>query len=269
MVTFTEVTPPDPRPDAVIPDKCTNPPESHRGFAHPALDGTTAPQAGLAVHCGTTTLLVTPAIGLEAVSSILAPADAAGSDLPPPAPEDSVAYLVGLLQETGQGRHEAFEEFYRRTSRRVFGMVRRVVIDPGLSEEVTQEVFIVVWRDAAKFDPALGSPTAWLLTIAHRKAVDKVRAHQSSTNRDSRWVTSSWTRPYDVVATSSLDRMEALQLMDSLAALSPLQREAIVLAYFGPLTYREVAEKLSKPLPTIKSRIRDGLKQLREQLEPA
>ena len=67
----------------------------------------------------------------------------------------------------------------------------------------------------------------------------------------------------------AMERMEALQLRNSLAALPPLQREAIVLAYFGPLTYREVAERLSKPLPTIKSRIRDGLKQLREQLEPA
>ncbi|GGI00765.1 sigma-70 family RNA polymerase sigma factor [Arthrobacter liuii] len=185
-----------------------------------------------------------------------------------PAPEDPT-YLTGLLQETGEGCHEAFTEFYRRTSRRVFGVVRRVVVDPGLSEEVTQEVFIVVWQDASKYDCVLGSPTAWLFTIAHRKAVDKVRSHQSSINRDARWAAASWTRPDDEVATSFTDRMEALQLMDSLAALSPLQREAIVLAYFGSLTYREVAESLSEPLPTIKSRIRDGLKHLRGQLEPA
>ncbi|GAB3280307.1 ECF RNA polymerase sigma factor SigK [Sinomonas notoginsengisoli] len=186
-----------------------------------------------------------------------------------PAPGEPATYLAVLLQETGQGCDKAFTEFYRRTSRRVFGAVRRVVVDNGLSEEVTQEVFILVWQDASKYNPALGSPTAWLLTIAHRKAVDKVRSHQRSTSRDARWATASWARPYDEVATSFLDRMEVLQLMDSLAALSPLQREAIVLAYFGPLTYREVADKLSEPLPTIKSRIRDGLKQLREQLEPA
>lgn len=186
-----------------------------------------------------------------------------------PAAEDTATYLAGLLQETGEGCHEAFTDFYRRTSRRVFGVVRRVVVDPGLSEEVTQEVFIVVWQDASKYDPSQGSPTAWLLTIAHRRAVDKVRSHQSSTNRDARWAAVSWTSPYDEVATSFIDRMEALQLMDSLAVLTPLQREAIVLAYFGPLTYREVAERLAKPLPTIKSRIRDGLKQLRGELEPA
>ncbi|GAC1484165.1 MAG: sigma-70 family RNA polymerase sigma factor [Pseudarthrobacter sp.] len=186
-----------------------------------------------------------------------------------PAPEDPAHYLAALLYKTGLGCHEAFTQFYVRTSRRVFGVVRRVVVDPGLSEEVAQEVFVAVWQDASKYDPVLGSPTAWLLTIAHRRAVDKVRSHQNSTNRDARWAAASWTRPYDEVSDSFTDRMEVLQLMDSLAAISPLQREAIVLAYFGPLTYREVAERLSEPLPTIKSRIRDGLKQLRKQLEPA
>ncbi|GAC1490951.1 MAG: sigma-70 family RNA polymerase sigma factor [Pseudarthrobacter sp.] len=186
-----------------------------------------------------------------------------------PASEDPAHYLAALLYKTGLGCHEAFTQFYVRTSRRVFGVVRRVVVDPGLSEEVAQEVFVAVWQDASKYDPVLGSPTAWLLTIAHRRAVDKVRSHQNSTNRDARWAAASWTRPYDEVSDSFTDRMEVLQLMDSLAAISPLRREAIVLAYFGPLTYREVAERLSEPLPTIKSRIRDGLKQLRRQLEPA
>lgn len=187
----------------------------------------------------------------------------------PSAPENPAAHLARLLLETGQGNHEAFTEFYQRTSQLVFGVARRVLVDPGLSEEVTQEIFIVVWQDASKYDPALGSPTGWLATIAHRRAVDKVRSHQSSTNRDARWAASSGTRPFDEVATSFSDRMEALQLLDSLRALSPLQREPIVLAYFGALTYREVAERLSAPLPTIKSRVRAGLKQLRGQLEPA
>ncbi|MFK0003579.1 sigma-70 family RNA polymerase sigma factor [Paenarthrobacter sp. NPDC090522] len=209
---------------------------------------------------------MTPVKSVEAAGQSFVSADAGGSEFSPPAPDDTATCLMGLLRETGQGCQEAFTQFYRRTSRRVFGLVRRVVIDPHLSEEVIQEVFMVVWRDAAKYDPELGSPTAWLMTIAHRKAVDKVRSHQSSADRNSRWAAASWTRPYDEVATVFMDRLEALQLMDSLAALSPLQREAIVLAYFGPLTYREVAEKLSKPLPTIKTRIRDGLKQLREQL---
>ncbi|WP_314215407.1 sigma-70 family RNA polymerase sigma factor [Pseudarthrobacter equi] len=268
LVAFAEVSQPGPGPGVVTPAEGIDLSEGHTDFTRSTLDGTTAPQVGRTVHCGAPMQPSAPVIGLEAASHTLVSAAAIETE-PFPASQDSAGHLIELLQEIGQGRHEAFSEFYRLTSRRVFGVVRRVVLDRGLSEEVTQEVFIVVWRDAAAYDPALGSPTGWLLTIAHRRAVDKVRWHQSSTNRDARWASASWTRPYDEVAASSMERMDALQLRNSLAALPPLQREAIVLAYFGPLTYREVAERLSKPLPTIKSRIRDGLKQLREQLEPA
>lgn len=184
-------------------------------------------------------------------------------------PFPSTPDLAWLLLETGQGNHEAFAEFYRRTSKLAFGVVRRVVVDPGLSEEVTQEAFLVVWQSASKYDPGLGSPTGWLVTIAHRRAVDKVRTYQRSTNRDARWAASSWTRPFDEVAASFSDQVDALQLLDCLRSLPPLQLEPIVLAYFGALTYREVAERLSAPLPTIKSRVRAGLKHLRGQLDPA
>lgn len=265
LATFIEVPPPGP---CHVPDKRLDITDNRMDVPRSTLDGTAAPQGSGVVHCDSPVQLVTLAPAVEAAVHTFAPTNIGGNEYPSPTHEDSETSLTGLLRETGEGSDRAFTEFYRRTSRRVFGLVRRVVLDPGLSEEVTQEVFIVVWRDAAKFDPVQGTPTAWLLTIAHRKAVDKVRSHQSSTNRDARWASSSWTRPYDEVATSSLDRMETLQLMDSLAALSALQREAIVLAYFGSLTYREVAERLSKPLPTVKSRIRDGLQQLREHLNP-
>ncbi|MDQ0213569.1 RNA polymerase sigma-70 factor (ECF subfamily) [Arthrobacter bambusae] len=182
-------------------------------------------------------------------------------------PNESRAYLAGLLLKTGQGNHEGFTEFYRLTSPRVFGVVRRVVLDPEISEEVTQEIFILVWQDADKYNPDLGSPIGWLLTIAHRKAVDRVRSRQSSTNRDARWAAAAWKPLIDEVAESVTDSMETLHVFDSLTALSPLQRESILLAYFGCLTYSEVAERLSTPIPTIKSRIRDGLKRLRVQYE--
>lgn len=190
-------------------------------------------------------------------------------DRPTSGQNETKTYLAGLLLKTGQGNHEAFTEFYRLTSARVFGVVRRVVVDPELSEEVTQETFMLVWQDAGKYNPDLGSPTGWLVTIAHRKAVDKVRSRQSSANRDARWAAAGWKHPFDEVGESVTDRMEALHVFDSLTVLSPLQRESILLAYFGCLTYREVAEKLSVPLPTIKSRIRDGLTQLRTQYETA
>lgn len=176
--------------------------------------------------------------------------------------------LAGLLLQTAAGDQEAFSEFYRRTSRQVTALVLRVVIDRELGEEVVQEVFLVVWQDAGKYRQTLGTPTAWLMTIAHRRAVDTVRSNQSSRNRDDRWArTASLT--YDGVLQSVTDKMDARMLVASLSCLSALQRESIVLAYFGCLTYREIADRLSVPLPTIKSRIRDGVQRLRAHLDPA
>ena len=185
-----------------------------------------------------------------------------------PGPEAARDFLAGLLLRTAQGDHKAFSEFYRHTCRQVSALVRRVVIDRELSEEVVQEVFILVWQDAVKYQAAIGTPTAWLMTIAHRRAVDKVRSNQSSRHRDHRWAATA-PSAYDGVLDAVADRMDARILMASLACLSALQRESIVLAYFGSMTYREISEKLAVPLPTIKSRIRGGLQRLRTHLEPA
>lgn len=177
--------------------------------------------------------------------------------------------LIDLLGRIAHGDHQAFGDFYGHTSARVFGLVRRVLIDRELSEDVTQEVFIMVWQKSAGYSPAAGSPMAWLMMIAHRRAVDRVRSHQSSQNRDRRWALRGVDRAYDEVAETAISRMDAQTLHRSLGRLSPLQREAVVMAYFDSLTYQEVAEKLSIPLPTIKSRIRGGLMRLRAELEPA
>lgn len=184
----------------------------------------------------------------------------------PPSADQARDFLAGLLLHTAQGDQQAFSEFYRRTSRQVTGLVQRVIINRELSEEVVQEIYIVVWQEAAKYQPAIGTPTAWLMTIAHRRAVDKVRANQSSRNRDHRWAANA-PNAYDGVLDAVADKMDARILIASLACLSALQRESIVLAYFGSLTYREISEKLCVPLPTVKSRIRDGLQRLRTQLE--
>ncbi len=177
--------------------------------------------------------------------------------------------LAHLLERTAQGDHEAFSDFYGQTSARVFGLVRRVLLDRELSEDVTQEVYVMVWQTASKYSPMAGSPMAWLMTIAHRRAVDRVRSHHSSQIRDRRWAGHTGNMPYDVVSETVIDRMDAQTLHRSLGCLSALQREAIVLAYLGSLTYRQVAEQLATPLPTIKSRIRSGLTRLRTELEPA
>lgn len=186
----------------------------------------------------------------------------------PARPDDARDFLAGLLLRTAQGDHQAFSEFYRHTARRVSGLVQRVLIDRELSEDVVQEIFMVVWQDAAKYRPGVGTPAAWLMTIAHRRAVDKVRSSQSSRNRDHRWAASA-PSAFDGVLEAVTQKMGARVLIASLACLSTLQRQSIVLAYFGSLTYREIAEELSVPLSTIKSRIGDGLHRLRTQLEPA
>jgi RNA polymerase sigma-70 factor (ECF subfamily) len=187
---------------------------------------------------------------------------------PPLRADESRQPLADLLLRIADGDHVAFADFYALTSREVFGRIRRVVIDLHLSEEVTREVFIVVWRDAVKYAPSLGSPTAWLMMIAHRRAVDTVRSSQSSRNRDDRWAVAG-AGSGDTVGDTVAQRSDAVSVMSSLACLSVLQREAIELAYFGCLTYREVSEKLAIPLPTVTSRIRDGLQKLRLHLEPA
>ena len=125
----------------------------------------------------------------------------------------------------------------------------------------------MVWLEARKYDPAAGSAMAWLMTIAHRRAVDKVRSEQAGTNREFRWGTANHGVEYDVVAETVADRMEGQDVARCLHSLSRLQREAITLAYYDCLTYREVAARLCCPLPTVKSRIRDGLKQLRTYMD--
>ena len=156
-----------------------------------------------------------------------------------------------------------FAEFYQLTSRRVFGMARRVLIDPELSEDTTQEVFLQVWQNAAKFNPDAGSPLSWLMTISHRRAVDKVRSSQSSTDREARYGASSQDIDHDSVSDEVGSRLEAEAVVRCLETLTDTQQESVRLAYYGGLTYREVAERLNAAVPTIKSRIRDGLIRLK------
>ena len=171
--------------------------------------------------------------------------------------------LAGLLGRIADGDQAAFAMFYQLTSRRVFGMARRVLIDPGLSEDATQEVFLQVWQNASKFDPEAGSALSWLMTISHRRAVDKVRSSQSSTDREARYGASSQDIDHDSVSDEVDSKLEAESVVRCLETLTDTQRESVRLAYYGGLTYREVAERLDTAVPTIKSRIRDGLIRLK------
>jgi len=174
--------------------------------------------------------------------------------------------LAALLHRVANRDAEAFASFYDHTSARVFGLVNGVVRDRGYSEETTQEVYLQVWQNAANFNPAAGSAMAWLLTLAHRRAVDRVRAEQAATQRDSRYGSATAERDVDVVADSAIIRDERRRVAECLGSLTDTQRESIELAYYGGLTYAQVSERLSAPLATVKSRMRDGLRALRNCL---
>lgn len=190
-------------------------------------------------------------------------ADAAANNGPQPVPSAS---LEALLAGIAGGSRGDFESFYALTSRRVYGLARRVLIDAELSEDTTQEVYLQVWTNASRFDPALGSPLAWLLTLAHRRAVDRVRSEQSAANREARFGAAMQEPDYDNVADTVAQRLDAEAVVQCLDSLTDTQRESVRLAYYGGLTYREVAEKLNAAVPTIKSRIRDGLIRLKNCL---
>jgi RNA polymerase sigma-70 factor (ECF subfamily) len=172
-----------------------------------------------------------------------------------------------LLARSARGDESAFSELYDLLAPRVHAVVLRVVRDPAMSEEVTQEVMVELWRLAPRFDPARGSAAAWAATLAHRRAVDRVRSSQSTRDRDQRDVDRTPTTPHDQVAEQVEDRLERERVRRALDSLTPIQRESIELAYFSGYTYREVASVLDVPEGTVKTRIRDGLIRIRDQLE--
>lgn len=172
-----------------------------------------------------------------------------------------------LLHASAHGDEEAFARLMDVVGPYVFGIVRRVVRDPQLSEEVTQEVFVEVWRNAALFDRNRGTAKAWILTIAHRRAVDRVRSEQAARRRDDQDARRSQPPSFDHVAETIEQRDEYARMNAALDTLTPVQRQAVELAYFKGYTYREVAELLDTPLGTVKARMRDGLIRLRDALE--
>jgi RNA polymerase sigma-70 factor (ECF subfamily) len=174
--------------------------------------------------------------------------------------------LEGLLGLVAAGDEEAFAELYRRVAAAVFGLVGRVVRDPAQAEEVTQEVFVEVWRNAPRFDPGRGTARSWIMTFAHRRAVDRVRSAERSARRDDLAARRDQDRPYDQVAEQVETGLERERVRRGLGALTELQREAVVLAYYGGHTHREIAELLGVPAGTVKTRLRDGLLRLRDHL---
>jgi RNA polymerase sigma-70 factor (ECF subfamily) len=171
-----------------------------------------------------------------------------------------------LLRRAATGDETAFAELYDAVSPRLFGLVRRVVRDPAQSEEVTQEVFLEIWRHSARFDPSQGAAMSWMLTIAHRKAVDRVRSAEAARNRDEGYGASNQDVTHDSTAEAVVERLDAERVHRALETLTPVQRQALELAYLSGYTHTEVATMLDLPLGTAKTRIRDGLIRLRDTL---
>ncbi|WP_164515526.1 ECF RNA polymerase sigma factor SigK [Microbacterium sp. 10M-3C3] len=180
--------------------------------------------------------------------------------------DEPVDHIAGLLARIAAGDQQAFAELYDLMSSRVFGLIRRVLVDPSHSEEVLQEVFLEVWQSAGKFAPNRGQGRSWLLTIAHRRAVDRVRSSQASTDRDVRVGFRDIEAPRDDVAENVELRIEGRRVVEALATLPEAQREALTLAYYGGYSQSEIAALVGAPLGTIKTRMRDGLSRLRNEM---
>ncbi len=181
-------------------------------------------------------------------------------------PAADVPTTDALLARVAGGDEAAFALVYDALAPAVFGTCLGVLRDRDHAAEVTQEVMVEVWRTAARFDASLGSARTWALTLAHRRAVDRVRAVQAQRNRDQRVVDEQGERPFDVVSEQVEESLDRERVRHCLDGLTPTQHEAVVLAYYGGRTYREVADQLAAPLATVKSRIRDGLIRLRDCL---
>ncbi|MCU1512972.1 MAG: polymerase subunit sigma [Microbacteriaceae bacterium] len=171
-----------------------------------------------------------------------------------------------LLGRVAQGDQVAFAALYDETASRVLGLVKRLLVDHSQSEEVTQEVFLEIWQNAKRYEPAKGGASTWILTMAHRRAVDRIRASQAGRNRDMKIGIRDFVAEYDNVSHEVEVTIEHERVKQAMSQLTELQRQAVTLAYYGGYSHSEVSAMLKVPIGTVKTRLRDGMIRLRDEL---
>ena len=195
--------------------------------------------------------------------------DATGSvesgEEPMSIPDPQETSDAGLVVAISRYHQDALAEAYRRHAGAVFGLSRRLLGEPTLAEEIVQEVFLRLWNTPEKFDPGRGSLRSYLLAQCHGRSVDLLRSESSRRRREEKELRQAAEAGYDVEH-EVWDLTVAAQVHDVIVKLPHNERRVIELAYLGGHTYREVAVLLSEPEGTVKSRIRAGLKRMRQQL---
>ncbi|MBC7725482.1 MAG: sigma-70 family RNA polymerase sigma factor [Burkholderiaceae bacterium] len=171
-----------------------------------------------------------------------------------------------LLHRIADGDQTAFSRLYDDVAPRVLGLIRRFLIDHAQSEEVAQEVFLEIWQNASRFDEKKGGATTWILTMAHRRAIDRIRSSQSGRDRDTKVGIRDYAPEYDHVSETVEVKIEHERVKLAMTRLTELQRQAVSLAYYGGYSHSEVATLLSVPIGTVKTRLRDGMIRLRDEL---
>ena len=171
-----------------------------------------------------------------------------------------------LLEQIAGGDQVAFGALYDEVSPRVFGLIRRLLVDHAQSEEVTQEVFLEIWQNASRYERSKGGASTWILTMAHRRAVDRIRSSQAGRDRDVKIGIRDFVSDYDNVADTVETTIEHERVKEAMSQLTELQRQAVSLAYYGGYSHSEVATMLSVPIGTVKTRLRDGMIRLRDEL---
>jgi RNA polymerase sigma-70 factor (ECF subfamily) len=171
-----------------------------------------------------------------------------------------------LLARIAVGDEAAFEALYDDIAPRVLGLVRRLLVDHAQSEEVTQEIFLEIWQNAPRYEQSKGGATTWIFTMAHRRAVDRIRSSQSGRDRDIRVGVRDYPIDYDIVSESVEIAVENDRVKEAMSRLTELQRQAVTLAYYGGYSHSEVAAMLNVPIGTVKTRLRDGMIRLRDEL---